>query len=329
MGKSKHTNGITEIAGDLHAHPAVRAWTAFSGTRSVPQRLQILKECSKSGVYRLAGIGPRGQSVCAKWAGRDILAKERYIYQDVLPNLPLSSLHCYGLQADQSTDSAAWLFVEDAGEDAYDPAIPEQLSLFTRWLATLHTAAASTDSGSLPDTGEDYYFRVLKGGAQRIADNRSNPALQPEDVALLDSILAQLATVESNWPSVTAFCRPLPRTLVHGDIARKNVRLRPGAAGPDISVFDWEMAGWGVPAADIAGHADISAYQAFVEATWPMLDEPAVTQLRHYGRLFRTLAAIDWDSLSLRFDWVSRTVRNLRSYHGRLTDILIRENWSN
>jgi hypothetical protein len=54
---------------NLGEHPAVRAWSATGPERVEPKSVAVLKKWTrhqKSGVYRLAGVGPGGAAVIAK-----------------------------------------------------------------------------------------------------------------------------------------------------------------------------------------------------------------------------------------------------------------------
>jgi hypothetical protein len=65
--------------------------------------------------------------------------------------------------------------------------------------------------------------------------------------------------------------------------------------------IDWETAGWGLPAADLA-RVDVDAYADIVREWWPGVDITAVRRLARVGRVFRFLAAIGWESASLDYD---------------------------
>src|SRR3990172_6727851 len=76
--------------------------------------------------------------------------------------------------------------------------------------------------------------------------------------------------------------------------------------------MDWETAGWGVPAADLAPcsgvppapQMDMTLYGSMVRECWPSLDTQAIQRLATVGRLFRRLAAIHWASVSLAYEYV-------------------------
>jgi hypothetical protein len=134
--------------------------------------------------------------------------------------------------------------------------------------------------------------------------------MDDQDRAILNGMLERLDAVEARWPGVERACDGLPVTLVHGDLRKKNVRIGGGEAAPVLYVFDWEMAGWGVPAADLSGaggkgatlRVDSGTYLETVREYWPHLDAAAVSRLSVLGRIFQALAGAEWDGASLKFE---------------------------
>src|SRR3990172_12064911 len=102
-------------------------------------------------------------------------------------------------------------------------------------------------------------------------------------------------------------------TLVNGDVMPKNVRVRPGACGIAILVLDWEMAGWAVPAADLE-RADLAVYGSVVNALGMRISHRDIEMLAVYGKLFRLIASVEWDSQWLSTKWVEQPMINLRLY---------------
>src|SRR5205823_7356763 len=98
--------------------------------------------------------------------------------------------------------------------------------------------------------------------------------------------------------------RPL---LVHGDLVVKNVYLRSSPAGLALLVFDWENAGWGVPATDLCQYRgrtvtpDLAAYGAAMEASGRRLDSGQLARLARYGSLLRLIDGIRWSAEKMAF----------------------------
>src|SRR5262245_18276404 len=100
--------------------------------------------------------------------------------------------------------------------------------------------------------------------------HKDNPVLSSADAGLLRSVAAQYEVIEGHWKELEHEFDRWPGALVHGDFVVKNLRVTHGDQGPELRVFDWEMAGWGVPATDLAQclgksvSPDLSAYAAAI-----------------------------------------------------------------
>src|SRR5439155_13258368 len=146
-----------------------------------------------------------------------------------------------------------WLFIEDAGVNRYSPANDEHRTLAARWLAALHrTALPDGLRAALPERGPDHYLQRLRDSVTGLRGRFDNPELPAREVELLRGVVRWCEEVEAHWAEVEQFLERQPRRLVHGDFVIKNLRLRDGANGPVLLVYDFEMAGWGVPATDLA-----------------------------------------------------------------------------
>ena len=297
-------------------HPATEAWARLKVGAPPPDQIEYLKRTTNSLVCRLRKAAPGGEDVIAKRGGGETLRVELAIYQEVLAHLPVSTPECYGLVEDG--DGICWLFLQDAGEVAYSPEERDHRTLAARWLARLHTSAVRlAAAAALPDRGLNHYLEHLRCGRERMLLGRANPALRPEDLALLDEIIAQCMVIESRWEEVERLCRGMPQTLVHGDFVPKNIRVRVGQNGLILLAFDWETAGWGVPAVDLA-QVSPALYWRFVRDDWPDLGMRTVIRLARVGKLLSLLAAVDWASHWLKYKWVERQMRWLRVYRDDL-----------
>jgi aminoglycoside phosphotransferase (APT) family kinase protein len=293
----------------------------------VPPRIDILKgrgEPARRGAYRLADAGPEGASVIAKRCPRAKAWREHTIYVDVLPHLPLPAPAYYGL-LEEKDGACCWLFLEDAGEERYSLGNEEHRRLAGHWLAALHTSAARLAlAARLPDRGPRHFLERLRSARSRILGNLANPALKAADRAVLQRIVSQCDALEARWHQVERYCEGLPRTVVHGDFAGKNVRVRTRPRGIALLPFDWSNAGWGVPAIDLAqsplpsarfaGNPDLAAYWAVVRDHWPAYDLRTVQQWGQLATLFRFLAAVAWSAASLGQEWVEKAMMTLSLY---------------
>lgn len=316
---------IAIVRDGLSTHPAVRAWRATDPSRTAPHTIQVLREHAASAVYRLEGAGPLGDAVIAKRTSPAAAAVECSVYQKILPRLPLTAARCYG--GDAGDGMSRWLFLEDVGEQRYVEADPEHLALVARWVALLHTTAAALPAGaadSLPDAGPVRYLAHLRAGRERIERRLARATLSAGDVALLESIRSVQDYLESRWDWIEEACLGLPGTLVHGDFRPRNVFVRPLTSGLACYPVDWETAGWGIPAADLA-FMDPTAYWVAARPGWAGLTLTTVQRLRAVGRVFRGLASIDWESVSLEFDSLevlSKVMASLAVLAPRLTSAM-------
>jgi len=140
-------------------------------------------------------------------------------------------------------------------------------------------------------------------------------------------VIDRLDRLQSSWGRIESLCVSIPATLVHGDFRPKNVYLRAngnGNGGARLACYpiDWETAGWGVPAADLT-RIDVVAYWTAAREWHRDLQLEDVVRLESLGQVFRTLAAIDWEGASLRFEsrrMISQPLASLAVLAPRLSD---------
>jgi hypothetical protein len=320
---------------DLLEHPAVKAWRRLLPGRVEPESIEIRKSKEKSAVYRLAGVGPRGSTVIAKRCRTATALIERTVYEEILPHLPISAPHYYGLIKED--DDFDWLFLEDVGRERFSPLIEEHRVLAARWLGLMHTTAAHVaTTARLPDRGPDHYLEHLRSARRTILRDLTNPAFNTDDVAVLKTIVSQCDALEAGWNQIEKCCDSMPSTLVHGDFRPRNVYVRTGHAGTGLFPVDWETAGWGIPAADLAPsdhrylgqHVDLTTYWDIVRECWPSLTISAIQQLVCMGLVFRRLAAISWASMGLKYESTEGAIESMRVYQAELSEIMQAPPWA-
>jgi ATP-binding cassette subfamily B protein len=323
-------------------HPAVLAWASLRGKKELPDAVEVLKigRAGRTNAYRLWGLGPGGEGVIVKCASAQALELERWIYQELLPSLALPSLHCYGFV---EAGSKAWLFLEDADQGSMIPAADRQPTALAQWLGELHISAVGMSAHThLSDRGPGHYLEHLQDSQTLIGSNLAHPAFNNEDRALAEQILLDLAGIEARWGSIEEICRDSPSTLVHADLAPRNLRFRMKDGKVLVLPFDWEIAGWGVPAVDLealrgsgqwgqvgfglAGPDDsaVHAYVSAVRATWPQMDVERIQRLASIGYVFRLLASVYWAARGLRYEWIERSWRLLTHYESDLRTVATR-----
>ncbi len=193
----------------------------------------------------------------------------------------------------------------------------------------MHVSAACIPAVCrLPDRGPKHYLDHLRSSRQLIQNNLDDPALSYEDLQVLQAILSQCNLLESRWDRVEELYNRFPCTLVHCDFEKRNLRVRSGAYGMNLVAFDWEMAGYGIPAPDIAElsgrgvprqcvdsnlpDTELADYWSVVQQSWPYLDPAAIKDLADLGAVLRLVLAISWESVSIEFGWWP--IPELRSY---------------
>src|SRR5260221_341952 len=162
----------------------------------------------------------------------------------------------------------------------------------------------------------------LQRGVGNIVKAFANPALKAEEQGVLEAIVAQCDFLDSRWNQVNALCQGMPPTFVHGDLKAKNIRVRHTSHGIAVLPFDWEIAGWGVPAVDLLKCPDLAICWAEAQGHWPDLKLRELERLAEVGELFRALIAIYWKSLALIYEWVEWPVEKLRLYRAKLAECI-------
>lgn len=311
---------------NLFEHPAVLAWREFGHRRVEPRYIEILKQKRKCSVYRLAGVGPGNRALIAKRYRRKKAGFERAIYEDILPKIPVSVPEYLGFL--EGNGDTCWLFLEDVGDDRFSPVDETHRKVAARWLGQLHAEASRLiDPDGLPEHGPGYYLDLLQAARRNILANLDNPALEDAGVEILTSVVAQCDYLESIWDPLAGFCEALPSTLVHGDFRPKNVRVRNCKGEVTIWPLDWEYAGWGTPAPDLAPvrrhptytHVDLQVYLSSVHEYWVGLDLATLQHMAMAGFYFRLVAAIYWASKSLKLNSLEKPVESMRVYHRNLS----------
>lgn len=332
-------------------HPAYRAWTRSRPGSPPPTGIEALKPSSagtvavaerrvrsgKTSIFRLHGVAPRGRSVVAKLAPRPVVALERVIYEDVLSGLPLASVELLDVVPANDAPPMDWLFLSDEGDQEWNELDPFDQQLYAVWLARLHGyTAASDDLRDLPARGADHYLssvrnaRVRLGAALHAIDGRKPTAAR--ELGDLDRLLSR---VEATWGTVEIATEPLPHTLVHGDLQPKNLRIRRTGTSLDLIALDWEMAGYGLPAADLdkqclAEASSLRArYGTTIRAWVPALTDDEVLRLVHLGMVFQVLCAIDWASQWLEYpSKCDKALRYLSVHRATLAEVTARSELS-
>jgi hypothetical protein len=283
------------LTDDLHEHPAVKAWSAATSLETVPERIRVFRERPppRGAVYSLDGLGVGRGAVIAKRSLATTIVIERTVYEEILAHLPLTAPRYYGACVNEQS---GWIFLEDVGDERYAQGEPKHHELGARWLGILHVGAAHMAAArSLPDAGPTRYLEHLRMGREKILRSLRTWSFPSDEAGILEAIVAHCDAIEARWARVEAACQGVRPTLVHCDFQPKNVYLRPDGACLSIYPIDWEMAGFGIPAADLA-RIDLLTYWSVVRRSWPEVDLETVDRLARGGRVLQWLAEVDWAS---------------------------------
>src|SRR3989441_890017 len=197
---------VRERQATLMSHPAVRAWRQLYPDADLLRITPLKVRRRKSTIYRLEGAGPAGSPVVAKRSRRADGVIERTVYEEILPGLSLPSLRYYGFLAEPDSEHC-WLFLEEATGARYSKLLAEERAQVAHWLGLLHTSAAEVAAkAQLPDGGPGRYRELLRSTLEPVRQHLDNPVLDPDDVALLDGILARLTELDTHWNRLEELC---------------------------------------------------------------------------------------------------------------------------
>ena len=323
---------------NLTSHPAVQAWARLH-PRVVPLGITPLRvRRRKNKVYRLEGAGRDGTAVIAKRCPKAVALLERTVYAEILPGLPVPALSHYGFFEEPDGDYC-WLFLEEATGIDYSNLLSEHRAHAGRWLGLLHTSAAErAATKGLPHGGPARYLDLLRAVCDMMQEHRDNPVLSARDVTFLEEVRERFDRLAVQWTRVEEMCQAAPQTLVHGDFNGKNIRVRSQDGTATLVVFDWEHAGWGVPAVDLAqlavpsgrlaANPDVTTYWTTVRERWPEMSLDDWRRLAYCGTVFRTLSALYWDAQNLAYDWAHTYVDSMQMYIAELDGALQRLDWT-
>jgi len=306
------------------AQAAVELWAEVRGCRAPVGRVTILKESGGSRVYRLAEVDSCGRCVIARRRTTVALAGERLIHEFIAGVLPSA----VSLYASVEVGEFTWQFWEDAGREHYVGEDPEHAAALADWLAGVHATFNGPSPVPLPDHGPGRYLEHVLRGRELLREGGSNRALTSRQRSLVDGYARLLDDVAAIWPEAAAVCASWQPTLVHGDLQPKNILIRRAGGRLCAVPIDWELGGWGIPAADLgtllwsappAGQALLRYRDA---RFGPGGDDADVPHFAAVGLVFRLVAAIEWMADRLRSPWPGTPLATLELYAHQLRGAL-------
>jgi aminoglycoside phosphotransferase (APT) family kinase protein len=276
--------------------------------------VNVLELGKTSSVYRLSWRNPTPGSCilkqCAPVAGR----RERALYESVVPALPLPKPHYFGSREDE--ERSVWLVLEDAGDTEPSLESPGSRSLLTEWAASLHVRGAQLTLGDLPDAGPNHFASRLADAESELEKRLADEEVDDDEADVLLRCAERCRELDALWPLITRTCSAFPRTIVHGDLVEENLRLLPVNDGHVLLALDWESAGWGVPAIDLA-RVDPDLYWDRT-SSWLGGTRDEFDRLVLAGQIFGVFTD----------RWAAKSVPKVERVEARLATLVTHEAWA-
>jgi len=308
---------------DIATHPARAAWLTAGGT-SVEGIEVLLNENGlpwhKSSIFRLILREPSESvaSVIAKKGRPDRIRLEQRLYESVLPQIPVTKLRYLGHAQDPDLDRA-WIFVEDAGDEPFLDGSADHRKIASEWVGALHTTAAGMPAvRSLPHEGTEDHLAMLRAARTYLLRFPTGPEMSEGTAGTVHSLVDTLSELEDRWSLVEDSCDRAPRTLVHGDLTSKNLRVRSQEGSQALFALDWETASFSFPATDLS-IVEPAHYLAQVGRIWPTLTLDDVERLALVGRIFLTVGFLEATAKGLDRSWIDAATWDLAYYEEELS----------
>lgn len=323
-------------------HPAVSALLELDIACQEPAAVIALYDAKRAGrktklkkksaVYKLVPASDNDTAIVAKRCRTASGKIERFIYDQILPQLPVSSPTYHG---SVEIDGALWLFLDYADGVEWDIDNETHLDLAIHWLSNMHGSSAQLELLSqLPDRGPHYYQSQLDKASQRLIQAHSNPDLQPSDVEILNGFIKQTELLSSRWAEIQQFCQSMPASLIHNDFISKNLHVCDLKSGPVLLPFDWEMSGKGMPATDLswmfvkAPEGTIAKHHKQMRLFNPNIDLCDIEYMAAVGTVFRISDAVEWASHDLLTEYPRRKISHFEKYTNRLARVSVALGWT-
>jgi len=169
-------------------------------------------------------------------------AREIEVYQKILNPARVGTAHCHGA-VNSAHLERHWLFLERVdGLLLWQVGDLAQWDAAAHWLAQFHSlerrAAMRTCQSLL--RYDEKFFGVWIERAEKFLRERKPAELKP------------FARLVKNYPRVVKKLVALPQGFIHGEFYASNVIVRADAPAEKICAIDWELAGIGPVALDLA-----------------------------------------------------------------------------
>ena len=169
-------------------------------------------------------------------------AREIEVYQKILNPLRCGTAQCHGAVNSPHLERH-WMFLERVeGRLLWQAGGLEKWDAAARWLAEFHSRfhGKKLPSGNFLLRYDENFFSVWIERAEQFLKKRSAAES------------GRFARLVKNYDRVVKRVTALPQTFVHGEFYASNLIVRAGRAAQPICAIDWEMAGLGPAALDLA-----------------------------------------------------------------------------
>ena len=156
---------------------------------------------------------------------------ERTVYEHVLPRLAESPLNYYG-SVEESDGTANWLFLEDVGDQRYNPDLDLHRSRAGRWFGEMQAVVNRDDlPDTFPDRGADSYRDCLQTIFHAIPKFRDQGPVRRLGGDTLECITHSCRQLQARWDDVVEMCASVPIMK-----SRLSLRCRTRASSSDLCI---------------------------------------------------------------------------------------------
>jgi Ser/Thr protein kinase RdoA (MazF antagonist) len=245
-------------------------------------------------------------------------AREIEVYQKILNPLRGGTAHCLGAVNSPHLERH-WMFLERVdGRLLWQVGDLEKWDAAARWLAEFQTRlhGKKLPVGEALLRYDENFFSVWIERAEKFLKQRRAAELR------------QFARLAKNYSRVVKRLLALPLAFIHGECYASNVIVRDGAAARKICAIDWELAGVGPAALDLAtltagdwSAADrlrfVAAYRDGLRAPPPLMELMTAVELCQLHLSVQMLGwAEDWSPPEKHAqNWLREALR-LGAKHG-------------
>jgi aminoglycoside phosphotransferase (APT) family kinase protein len=169
-------------------------------------------------------------------------AREIEVYEKILNRARCGAARCHGAVNSPELERH-WLFLERVeGRLLWQTGDLSEWDAAARWLAEFHQGFARKKFASVKTllAYDEQFFGVWIERAEKFLKKRN------------DVQCRKFARLSKNYARVAGRLAALPQNFIHGEFYASNVIVRDGSAPKTICPIDWELAGVGPTALDLA-----------------------------------------------------------------------------